>query len=69
MQIDNEDPIHMDYQLPIEAVEVMHDAYENTYMTGLSVNLTAGTHTIRMTYNPDCPKTFQFRNLYLVKAS
>ncbi|MBE6628507.1 MAG: hypothetical protein E7629_06230 [Ruminococcaceae bacterium] len=69
MQIDDGEKRMMDYTVTYEFADAVRDETQGSYMTGISVELTAGRHVIRMTYNPLCNKVFHFRNIYLVKAS
>jgi hypothetical protein len=69
MQIDDGEQRMMDYTVTAEIAAAVRDETHGSYMTGLSVELTAGKHVIRMTYNPLCNKVFHFRNIYLVKVS
>ena len=66
--IDGGTPYKMDFKFATTAdAAAVRDAVENSYMTGFSAELTAGEHTIQMTINTECPKTFHFRNIYLAK--
>lgn len=69
MQIDDGEKRYMDYVVTPEFAEVIRDETHGSYMTGFSVELTAGEHVMQMKYNPICPKTFHFRNIYLVKVA
>ena len=45
------------------------DETEGSYMYGLPVyELTAGEHTIVITYHTGCEKTMHFRDIYLLKV-
>ena len=68
--IDGGTPYKMDFKFATTAdAAAVRDAVENSYMTGFSAELTAGEHTIQMTINSECPKTFHFRNIYLAKRN
>ncbi|MBQ8431320.1 MAG: hypothetical protein IJX28_00400 [Clostridia bacterium] len=67
VQIDDGDKISMDFQFKDGAEANVRDEVLNSYMTGFSAELTAGEHTIKMTYAQECPKTFHFRNIYVAK--
>ena len=69
VQIDNGDKLSMDFQFKDGAEATVRDDVLNSYMTGFSAELTAGEHTIKMTYAAECPKTFHFRNIYIVNAN
>ena len=69
MTIDGGKSINMDFQFNNGAEENVRDADLNSYMTGIFADLTAGEHTVVMTYQPLCEKTFHFRNIYLVKVA
>ena len=69
IQIDDGDKFAMDFQFSTADVAKIKDQYENTYMTGFSAELTKGEHLIKMTINTKCPKTFHFRNIYLIKSA
>ena len=69
IQIDDGDKFAMDFQFSTADVAKIKDQYENTYMTGFSAELTKGEHLIKMTINTECPKTFHFRNIYLIKSA
>lgn len=69
MRIDDGQKRMMDYVVTWELADAIRDETHGSYMTGLSAELTAGKHVIQMTFNPLCTKSFQFRNIYLVKAS
>ena len=67
VQIDDGEKISMDLQFKDGAEANVRDDLLNSYMTGFSAKLTAGEHTIKMTYAQECPKTFHFRNIYIAK--
>ena len=69
MQIDDGQQLYMEYTITADLAETVRDETQGSYMTGVAVELTAGQHILRMTYNPLCRKTFHFRNIYLVKVS
>ena len=69
MQIDGGQKRFMDYYITPELAETVGDETQGSYMTGMSVELKAGGHVIQMTANVLCPRSFQFRNIYLVKVS
>ena len=69
MQIDGGQKRFMDYYITPELAENIADDTQGSYMTGMSVELKAGGHVIQMTANVLCPRSFQFRNIYLVKVS
>ncbi|MBQ8431618.1 MAG: hypothetical protein IJX28_01925 [Clostridia bacterium] len=69
VQIDDGEKTSMDFQFKDGAEAAVRDDVLNSYMTGYSAYLTAGEHTIKMTYAQECPKTFHFRNIYVVNAN
>jgi hypothetical protein len=71
MLVDDQVYYQMDYRLEDNAiVEDMRDnpTFQTSYMSGFGVNLTAGEHILKMKGVPTLPKTFHFRNIYLVKT-
>lgn len=46
----------------------LKDATNSTYMTGYKVQLTAGTHTFKLSVSEDNKATIHFRNFYVLKT-
>ena len=69
MTIDGGTAMAMDFQFFDGSEKNVRDADLNSYMTGISVELTAGSHTMQMKYNAFCEKTFHFRNIYIAKST
>jgi hypothetical protein len=67
--IDGGEGIAMDYTVTAEFAAAVRDETQGTYVTGLSVELTKGTHTLVVKYNPLCSKTIHFRNFYFAKST
>ena len=67
--LDGGDGIAMDYTVTAEFAAAVRDETHGTYVTGLSLELTAGEHTLVVKYNPFCNKTIHFRNFYFVKST
>ncbi|MBQ8431755.1 MAG: hypothetical protein IJX28_02620, partial [Clostridia bacterium] len=71
LEIDNaqvKDMILMDYEIAGD-VSTLKDSLENSYLTGLQLDLTAGTHTFTFRIPQTDVGSWHFRNIYLVKVA
>ena len=66
---DDKAGIAMDYEVDKEFATAVRDETHGTYVTGLSLELTAGEHTLVVKYNPFCNKNMHFRNFYFAKST
>ena len=67
--VDGGTGLAVDYTVTDAFAEAIADVTEGSYMYGLPVyELTAGEHTIVITYNPGCEKTMHFRDILLLKV-
>ena len=66
---DDKAGIAMDYSVDATFAGAVRDETHGTYVTGLSVELTAGEHTLVVKHNPLCSKNMHFRNFYFVKSA
>ena len=67
--LDGGEGLAMDYNVTKEFATAVRDEIQGTYVTGLSIELTAGEHTLVVKYNPLCSKTMHFRNFYFIKMA
>ena len=66
---DDKAGIAMDYVVTEAFAKSVCDEIQGTYVTGLSVDLEAGEHTMVIKYNSMCDKTIHFRNFYFAKST
>ncbi|MBQ8432636.1 MAG: hypothetical protein IJX28_07095, partial [Clostridia bacterium] len=71
LQVDNaqvKDMICMDYAITGD-VNALKDSLENSYLTGLQLELTKGTHTLTFRLPDGQGSSWHYRNIYLVKVA
>ena len=70
MTVDGGAPTKIKYHLESdEQVATVSDVFENSYMTGVTIELAPGEHTLQFKFDSSAVKGMHIRNIYLVKTS